>query len=109
MKTIKKAHKIVWELIKELQEETIATPTGLKREQLSNGIIFLMKAGEEFQTLMNKANNDELILSKAKKKWGKTHHINKVFGTDVNLTTLPKGVGVICGDGDTYHFQLIKK
>lgn len=52
---------------------------------------------------------DEMILMSMQKRWGKTHEINKVYGTHVDLSTLPKGVSVCYGDGKTYHFQLKEK
>ena len=42
-------------------------------------------------------------------KYGKTHHIKKVFGTHVDLRNLEKNQSVCWGDGETYHWLLTKK
>jgi hypothetical protein len=44
-----------------------------------------------------------------KHKYEKTHYVEKVFGTEVDLTTLNKDQLVIWGDGATYHYLLTKK
>lgn len=43
------------------------------------------------------------------KKWGKTHTIEKIMGTHVDLKNLKNGQSVCWGDGETYHFRLTKK
>ena len=43
-------------------------------------------------------------------KWGKTHTIQKIYGSlEVNLPDLPDNQSVCYGDGKTFYYLLIKK
>lgn len=53
---------------------------------------------------------EELFINDYKKiqaKYGKTHIIEKVEGTEVNLKKLAPDEMVLWGDGETYHWKLI--
>lgn len=42
-------------------------------------------------------------------KWGATHNIKKVKGTNPNMESLWEGQGVAYGDGETFHWLLTEK
>lgn len=42
-------------------------------------------------------------------KYGETHIIEAVLGTTVDMTQVPKGTGVLWGDGKIYHYRIYKK
>lgn len=42
-------------------------------------------------------------------KYRKTHKVEKRKGTEVDLRNLEDNQSVIWGDGETYHYLLIKK
>ena len=52
------------------------------------------------------ARQNELLVQH---KWSKTHHIEKVWGTDVILKNLKPNESVVWGDGETYHWKLTEK
>jgi len=41
-------------------------------------------------------------------KYFKTHKVDKVMGTDVDLRTLEDNESVMYGDGETFHFKMTK-
>lgn len=42
-------------------------------------------------------------------KFGETHHIKKVWGTEPDLRNLNDNESVVWGDGKTYHWLLTEK
>ena len=52
------------------------------------------------------AKQNEILV---RQKYSKTHHIKKVFGTDVDLYNLEPNESVVFGDGQTYHYKLTEK
>ena len=56
-----------------------------------------------------KAEIESDILKRVNDRWGKTHTIAKIMGTDVDLRNLKDGESVCYGDGKTYHFLLTAK
>jgi hypothetical protein len=56
----------------------------------------------EFVTLQD----DDPNLVKVREKYGKTHTIEAIKGTKINLQKLSKNQSVCWGDGKTYHFRL---
>ena len=49
---------------------------------------------------------DDENLKKVREKYGKTHTIEAVKGTQVVLAKLAKNQSVCWGDGESYHFRL---
>ena len=49
---------------------------------------------------------DDESLKKVREKYGKTHTIEAVKGTKVEMAKLAKNQSVCWGDGETYHFRL---
>jgi hypothetical protein len=52
------------------------------------------------------ARQNELLIEY---KYGKTHHIKKMWGTEVNLKNLEPNESVVMGDGKTYYWKLTTK
>ena len=49
---------------------------------------------------------DDEKLKKVREKYGKTHTIEAVKGTKVEMAKLAKNQSVCWGDGESYHFRL---
>ena len=49
---------------------------------------------------------DDENLKKVREKYGKTHTIEAVKGTKVEMAKLAKNQSVCWGDGESYHFRL---
>jgi hypothetical protein len=45
-------------------------------------------------------------LIKVTERYGATHKIEAVLGTEIDLDTLERGQSVVWGDGETFHFRL---
>jgi hypothetical protein len=52
------------------------------------------------------ARQNELLVEH---RYSKTHHIKKMFGTDVDLRNLEPNQSVCMGDGKTYYWLLTEK
>ena len=48
-------------------------------------------------------------MEKALKKYGETHIVEKIWGTEPDLRNLKKNQSVCWGDGETYHILLTEK
>ena len=57
-----------------------------------------------FTKLKNMATKQQMI-----DKWGKTHTIKKVIGTEIQLGNLNKNESVVYGDGKTFHWLITLK
>jgi hypothetical protein len=49
---------------------------------------------------------DDKNLKKVREKYGKTHKIEAVKGTKIDMTKLTDNQSVCWGDGESYHFRL---
>lgn len=58
---------------------------------------------------MKKSKSYVTLLKEVTAKWGETHDIEKVMGTEVDLTLLNDNQSVVWGDGETFHWRLTKK
>lgn len=60
-------------------------------------------------TVLADALSNDVNWLKVNERCGATHHIEKVMGTEVDLTKLKDNQSVCWGDGETYHFRLTEK
>lgn len=60
----------------------------------------------KYNNIKNHSSLGDNNYKRAFAKYGKTHEIEKVMGTRVDITKLKDNQSVIWGDGETYHFRL---
>lgn len=74
-----------------------------QKEQVSNSAQIAQNG------LLADALSNDVNWLKVNECWGKTHHIEKVWGTTVEMSSLKDNQSVCWGDGETYHFRLTEK
>jgi hypothetical protein len=50
--------------------------------------------------------DNDTKLNRMRAMYGKTHNIEAIKGTNVDMSKLEKNQSVCWGDGETYHFRL---
>ena len=78
----------------------------IKSELLASSLFAENEADESQPSCLVALSADDENLKKVREKYGKTHTIEAVKGTKVEMAKLAKNQSVCWGDGESYHFRL---
>ena len=90
------------QIIQQTDEEKIAMYMKLPKKEI---IAMLIQCNKILDSRMVLSADDENV-KKVREKYGKTHTIEAVKGTKVEMAKLAKNQSVCWGDGESYHFRL---
>jgi hypothetical protein len=90
------------QIIQQTDEEKIAMYMKFPKKEI---IAMLIQCNKILDSRMVLSADDENV-KKVREKYGKTHTIEAVKGTKVEMAKLAKNQSVCWGDGESYHFRL---